>query len=166
LLDIEGDINKGVGGFLGGVAENLNIPGVGPVRDTATFNTAASVNRQKYVQAQRDFINAVLRKESGAAISQSEFENARRQYFAMPGDSPEVIEQKRRNRMVEIEGLMQGAGRTYKPPAGYVGTKGAVGGQQPAQAQAPVVPKPGEVRDGYRFKGGNPGDPNSWVQVK
>lgn len=128
LLGLEGDINKGVGGFLGGVAENANIPGVGPVRDTATFNTASSVNRQKYVQAQRDFVNAVLRKESGAAISPSEFENARRQYFPMPGDSKEVIEQKRRNRQIEIEGLMQGAGRTYKPPANYVGTKGPVGG--------------------------------------
>jgi len=29
----------------------------------------------------------------------------------------------------------------------------------------PAPPQPGEVRSGYRFKGGNPGDPASWAQV-
>src|SRR5690606_20051733 len=46
-----------------------------------------------YEQAERNFINAVLRRESGAAIADSEFENARMQYFPQPGDGPEVIEQ-------------------------------------------------------------------------
>ena len=53
---------------------------------------------QRYSQAKRSFINAILRKESGAAIAESEFANAERQYFPQPGDSPEVIEQKRKNR--------------------------------------------------------------------
>ena len=39
------------------------------------------------------------------------------------------------------------------------------GGGASAQP-GPAAPKIGEVRDGYRFKGGNPGDQNSWVQVK
>ncbi len=54
-------------------------------------------------QAQRDFINAALRRESGAAIAESEFENARLQYFPQPGDTPEVVKQKQKNREMQFE---------------------------------------------------------------
>lgn len=43
-----------------------------------------SDDRQQFEQAQRNFINSVLRQESGAAIADSEFENAKKQYFPMP----------------------------------------------------------------------------------
>jgi hypothetical protein len=72
-------------------------------------NLALSDNSQKAEQAQRDFVNAVLRQESGAAISASEFDNARKQYFPQPGDSPAVITQKARNRQIAIEGFRQNA---------------------------------------------------------
>jgi len=54
-------------------------------------------------QAQRDFINAALRRESGAAIAESEFENARLQYFPQPGDTPEVVKQKQKNREMQFK---------------------------------------------------------------
>lgn len=73
-------------------------------------NMAISPESQKAEQAQRDFINAVLRKESGAAISESEFDNARKQYFPQVGDGPEVIEQKYQNRLLEIQGLKAAVG--------------------------------------------------------
>ena len=57
-----------------------------------------SEDRQKFEQATRDFINATLRRESGAAIAPTEFDNANLQYIPQPGDSDEVLEQKRRNR--------------------------------------------------------------------
>jgi hypothetical protein len=53
-------------------------------------------------QAQRDFINAALRRESGAAIAESEFENARLQYFPQPGDTAEVVKQKQKNREMQF----------------------------------------------------------------
>ena len=34
------------------------------------------------------------------------------------------------------------------------------------QPDAQSGPQPGTVEDGYRFKGGNPADPNSWEQVQ
>lgn len=64
---------------------------------------------QQYRQAQRDFVNAILRKESGAAISQGEFANAEKQYFPQPGDSQEVIAQKAKNRQTAIETIANAA---------------------------------------------------------
>lgn len=76
-------------------------------------NFAKPAYIQQYEQAQRNFVNAVLRRESGAAISDAEFENARQQYFAQPGDGPEVLAQKQANRQTTYEGLVQSAGGAY-----------------------------------------------------
>jgi len=64
----------------------------------------------KVEQAQRNFINAVLRQESGASIGSNEFDSAKRQYFPQPGDTPEVIAQKRANRDLVIKGFARQAG--------------------------------------------------------
>lgn len=61
---------------------------------------------QKAEQAQRDFVNAVLRRESGAVISEQEFDNARKQYFPQPGDGDAVLKQKAANRQLAINGLL------------------------------------------------------------
>ncbi len=74
-------------------------------------NKRLSPKTQQAEQAQRDFINAVLRQESGASIAPSEFDNAKKQYFPQPGDSPEVIAQKSRNRQIAVEGLKRNAGK-------------------------------------------------------
>lgn len=79
----------------------------------AVSNVAKSDDFQSIEQAQRNFLNAVLRRESGAVISPSEFSEGRAQYFPMPGDSEEVLAQKRRNRQVQIRGLISSAGKAY-----------------------------------------------------
>ncbi|MBW9076951.1 hypothetical protein JNB84_03220 [Rhizobium pusense] len=79
-------------------------------------NNLVGEDFQKYDQARRDFINAQLRRESGAVISPEEFDNANRQYFPQPGDKPEVIEQKRKNRETVIGAMIRDAGPTYKRP--------------------------------------------------
>jgi hypothetical protein len=71
---------------------------------------------QKYDQASRDFINAVLRRESGAAISSSEFDNAYKQYLPRPNDSPERLAEKQKNRQDTLAGIAGGGGQHYKPP--------------------------------------------------
>lgn len=73
-------------------------------------NFAKSDGAQKFDQAQRNFINAVLRRESGAVISPEEFANARQQYFPQPGDGADVIAQKRKNREDAIAGFEIGSG--------------------------------------------------------
>lgn len=79
------------------------------------FNTLApsflkSAEGQMIEQAQRDFINAKLRQESGAVISPTEFDNAKKQYFPQPGDTAEVIAQKQRNMTTALKGMVQQSG--------------------------------------------------------
>lgn len=57
---------------------------------------------QQQKQAERNFVNATLRRESGAAIAPDEFASAELQYFPRAGDSPEVIAQKKRNREQQV----------------------------------------------------------------
>ncbi|MFA3592202.1 hypothetical protein KWE47_03545 [Acinetobacter baumannii] len=76
-----------------------------------SFLGGANPQQQQYMQAQRDFINAVLRKESGAVIADSEFENAQKQYFPQIGDSPAVIQQKAKNRQLAVDMIINGSGK-------------------------------------------------------
>ncbi len=73
-------------------------------------NYMISDEYQKFDQAQRDFINAVLRRESGAVISPEEFDNARKQYLPQPGDTKDTLAQKRSNRQTAIQGMRRAAG--------------------------------------------------------
>lgn len=65
---------------------------------------------KKYEQAKRNFINAILRKESGAAIGQDEFDSADKQYFPQIGDSEAVIKQKAANRRQVTNTMLSNVG--------------------------------------------------------
>jgi hypothetical protein len=82
-----------------------NIPGL-----STLGNMSLSENEQSVAQAQRNFINAALRRESGASISPSEFTSAKKQYFPQPGDGPAVIKQKEANRARAINSFKIAAG--------------------------------------------------------
>ena len=69
-----------------------------------------SSQAKQQAQAERNFVNAVLRRESGASINKEEFASAEMQYFPRAGDSPEVIDQKRQNRIIAYQGLAAAAG--------------------------------------------------------
>jgi hypothetical protein len=73
-------------------------------------NYLTSDEHKSMEQAQREFITAQLRRESGAAISESEFETARKLYFPQPGDPPGIIAQKRRSREMAVGNMAQSAG--------------------------------------------------------
>lgn len=105
ILSRNEDVNQGSGWLPGKIDNLIGLP-----------NEVKSNKRQNVDQAERNFVNAILRRESGAAISPAEFENARQQYFPQPGDTPQQIEQKRQNRETAIEGTMGGAGPNYTPP--------------------------------------------------
>lgn len=91
------------------------LPLIGESMGTA-LNFTQSAAQQRVDQAQRNFVNATLRQESGAAISQGEWDNAKKQYFPQPGDDASVIEQKRKNREQVIGGFKTSAGRDGAAP--------------------------------------------------
>lgn len=103
----------------------------------ALVNWALSPENQKVAQAQTNFLTAVLRQESGATIQPSEFDTARKQYFPQPGDSDEVIAQKRDNRDLIIKGFARQAG-----PSGAVDIAEVYNAKRPAPANSPANPSP------------------------
>ena len=65
---------------------------------------------QQYRQAQRDWVRAKLRKESGAAIGEKEMADEIKTYFPQPNEPPKVIAQKRRARAVAERAMYRQAG--------------------------------------------------------
>lgn len=65
---------------------------------------------QQSEQARLDSTNAILRRESGAAIGKEEIATANKQYFPQPGDRADVINQKRKNLINQYGSLRMAAG--------------------------------------------------------
>ncbi|SDN97349.1 hypothetical protein [Aureimonas jatrophae] len=61
-------------------------------------------------QAGREFLTAILRKDTGAAITNQEFEIYAPMFLPQPGDSKEVLAQKRAARTRALEALKLGLG--------------------------------------------------------
>jgi len=68
-------------------------------------NFVLSDKQQQFIQAKRDFITAVLRKESGAAIGQDEFDKEEKKFFPQIGDKPGVLKQKASGRKRAFDNL-------------------------------------------------------------
>lgn len=106
-------------------------------------NRFLSEDAQKYFNRAQEWMRAKLRKESGAVIGADEAFQEYTTYFPEPGDSPEVIRQKKEARRIAQREL---AGQGVAP--GGLPTNGG--------------PQPGTVVDGFRFLGGDPNSEASW----
>ena len=89
-----------------------------------------SPEQQKVIQARTNFITAILRKESGAAIGANEYTTAEKNYFPAPGDPPDVVRQKQAAREAAIKGMKISAGP---------------GGKFIDQGQVPAPPAAGDL---------------------
>lgn len=76
-------------------------------------NIALSEEQQLYQRAKADFITAVLRLESGAAIGVDEFEKEDKKFFPQPGDKPRVIEAKKKARERAFDNLRKQSKGVY-----------------------------------------------------
>lgn len=92
-----------------------------------SFLGGTSAAQQQVNQAKSNFITAVLRKESGAVISDSEFEREDRKYFPQVNDNDAVIKQKANARKLAIKAMEIQAGpgakniQKYQPSGGIPG---------------------------------------------
>ena len=71
---------------------------------------------QSYEQAKKEFITAVLRRESGAAIGKDEYKQYGQIYFPAANDSPLVIEQKRKSRELQLVSMINQSDGFYSDP--------------------------------------------------
>lgn len=90
-----------------------NFPVVGP-NVGAWMNKRMTQEERSAFQAQKNFLNAVLRRESGAMISVSEFSDGVRQYFPQDGDTPTDLAQKAAARRQAYAGIKVSAGPAYE----------------------------------------------------
>jgi len=77
-------------------------------------NWLQSKEGQAYLQAQRMFTEARLRKESGAGIPASEYESDRKTNFRTAGDKGDVLKNKRASRLTTMRGIGNAAGRALQ----------------------------------------------------
>lgn len=117
-LENKGETGTGV---IGGTASGLVglVPFVGDKLSAGVdniFNVLPGVlggfspEQQQVLNGRINFITAILRKESGAAISPQEFTTAEKLYFPKPGDDATVIKQKQRARELSIKAMKVQAG--------------------------------------------------------
>src|SRR5690606_17174423 len=79
--------------------------------------------------------------------------------------SPEQLRRNLLDFQREVRGWWQRVNAAYEQDyGGQYGPAPSDGPGNQFQNTAPVVdgPRPGDVQDGYRFRGGNPGDPSAW----
>ncbi len=125
-------------------------------RMTYAPNWAQSSVGQRFNQARDDFINATLRRESGAAISDAEYARFDQIYFPRPGDDAATLKQKKRARDVQMGTFKTESGRAYTQK---------YGDDEPSETpHAGAGPKVGDTQSHegatYRFDG------KQWVKQK
>jgi hypothetical protein len=86
-------------------------------------NLTNSKEWQQYQQAAREGIAAILRKDTGAAVTETEWNLYFPMYYPQPGDSPEVVAQKKASRDAAAQALRGSSGPAYEVMFGADGQK-------------------------------------------
>lgn len=95
-------------------------------------NRLLSTAGQQYVQALRTYTEARLRKESGAAINNSEYENDRKMIGRASGETPESLAQKKATRLRTLDGIGFQSGQAFEEFYGKPFSKRGESVAQPA----------------------------------
>jgi hypothetical protein len=136
----------GPGGIIGGTARAL-----------------AGQDYQDYNQAAKAFESSILPILSGAAVSESEAERLVTAALPQIGDTKATAKtkaQSRQNMVKAAELLLRGA--STKDIANLLIPADLIAGATPSAAKP--APRVGEIKNGYRYAGGDPAQRSSWVK--
>jgi hypothetical protein len=137
-----------------GAADTLIRGLPGGIGNSSIANSLVSSERQKAEQSSDEFLNSILRKDSGAALTKEEKEIYGKTYAPQPGDSKEVIQQKENARNRALQSIRGGLGNVAN-----ITSPVNQGGGASAGRSGPAV---GTVMQGHIFLGGDPANPASW----
>jgi hypothetical protein len=108
-LDRMKDAEKGIQRVM---QEGFNPASAGGSFDRVTAGTWAnfmsSPKGRQYENEQRNFLAGVLRKDTGAAVTNREFDLYGPMFFPLYGDDPGTVQQKARKRQVAIDAIQRG----------------------------------------------------------
>ncbi|KAK6697709.1 hypothetical protein SNK04_013804 [Fusarium graminearum] len=96
---------QGARGIVDSALQSLPLLG-----DSGVVNSLLSPERKQAKQAAAEFLSAILRKDTGAAITQQEFDIYGPMYLPMPGDDRKTLEQKSLAREGALESIKAGLG--------------------------------------------------------
>ena len=148
-----GKVRSFVGGVVGTapfVGEKLEQTAISAFNPLPEALGGPSAEQQQTAQARRNFISAVLRKESGAAISPKEYADEEKKYFPEIGDTDANIKQKQEARKLAIKALEAQAGPI---------------GQKQIQSISGKATLSAQDQEALNWANANPNDPRS-AQIK
>lgn len=93
---------------------NAYAPDQSSWKNAWTANLINSKEWQQYIQGARESMAALLRKDTGAAVTDQEFDLYFPMYYPQPGDSPEVVAQKAEARKEIAAGLARSSGGAFE----------------------------------------------------
>lgn len=132
---IGGPAGTAGGAVTGGSAGAAGGGYVGKSLDPLLERLFQSDEGKQFAAAWAPFINANLRRDTGAAITREEWAYAFKQFIPMPGDDKATLDIKTKNRQDVVDGMRKssGPGGVNVPSSGA----GAPGGVEPAQPARP-----------------------------
>lgn len=103
-----------------------------------TANLVNSDEWKRYYATAKDTLAAILRKDTGAAVTPDEFNQYARIYLPMPGDDDKTILDKKRRREEVARGMVLGSGPAFQAMFPDQAAATAAPGAAPAAGAAPV----------------------------